>query len=94
MDEIMSKLDENPCDQVYLKAQLHNGEMLTVPTLTNAIDSIYERELSLLTDRNRINKLSTLDKLSIANEFDCLSSLVNLNIRTGDDIFLKSDTDD
>ena len=52
MDEIKSKLDENPFDQVYLKAlvELHNGEMLTVSTLTNAIDSIYERELSLLTD--------------------------------------------
>ena len=65
MDEIMSKLDENPCDQVYLKAliRLHNGEMLSVSTLTNAIDSIYERELSLLTDRDRSNKLSASEKI-------------------------------
>ena len=90
--EIMCKLDEKPCDQVYLKAlvRLHNGEMESVATLTNAIDSIYERELSLLTEREGCNKLSASDKISIANEFDHLSSLVNLNIRRGDDI-LKSD---
>ena len=55
IDEIMCKHDEKPCDQVYLKAlvRLHNGEMESVATLTNAIDSIYERELSLLTERER-----------------------------------------
>ena len=45
MDEIVCKLDEKPCNQMYLKAlvNLHNVEIQTVSKLTNEVDAIYER---------------------------------------------------
>ena len=82
MDEILCELDKKPCDQDYFKAlvKLHNGEIQSVSTLTNVIDSIYERELSLLTQRDKCNKMTATDKYILADEFGKLSSLVNLNI--------------
>jgi hypothetical protein len=90
MDEILCELDKKPCDQDYLKAlvKLHNGEIQSVSTLTNVIDSIYERELSLLTQREECNKMTAGDKFILADEFGKLSSLVNrMNANLSNDVF-------
>lgn len=81
MDAIKSSVSD-PC--VSSLISLYNKEMDCVSTLTNNIDIMYEKELEFLQERGKV--LSASEKSPLVEEFEKLSSIVNLGIRSGTNV--------
>lgn len=77
MDAIMSSVDSG-----YLRSLLcmYNKEMECVSNLTESIDIIYEKELQFMYDHDK--KLSAGERGQLVDEFEKLSKLVNLGVRS------------
>ena len=73
-------------DNVYLRTLMvvYNKEMESISSITECIDKIYERELKFLLQMETDGKISASERSVIVEEFDRLSTLVNLGIRTGE----------
>ena len=84
MDDIMSNSSVD--DNAYLRTLMvmYNKEMENISNITECIDKIYERELKLLLQRETDGKISASERSVIVEEFDRLSTLINLGIRTGE----------
>jgi hypothetical protein len=63
---------------------LYNKEMDYVSTLTDNIDVMYEKELEFLMKRGSV--FNTSEKSALVEEFEKLASIVNLGIRSGDNV--------
>jgi hypothetical protein len=83
MDDILS--NSSVSDNVYLRTlvNMYNQEMESISKITDSIDAIYERELKLLLQRETDKKISASERSTIVLEYDRLSTLVNLGIRSG-----------
>jgi hypothetical protein len=79
MEAIMSSVNDT-----YLRSLLcmYNKEMDCVSALTESIDILYEKELEHLLQHE--NKLPTGESRTLVHEFDKLSKMVNLGIRSGE----------
>lgn len=84
MHDIMSNSSVD--DNAYLRTLMvmYNKEMENISNITECIDKIYERELKLLLQRETDGKISASERSVIVEEFDRLSTLINLGIRTGE----------
>ena len=73
-------------DNTYLRSRLclYNKKMDCVSTLSERMDILYEKELEFLLQHE--NKLSASEQGPLVNELNTLSSIVNLGIRSGEDI--------
>ena len=82
MNDILS--NQAVKDDVYLRTMLnmYNKEMESISHLADSIDVIYERELKLLLDRESEKKLPTKEMTTIVEEYEKLSGLLDLGIRT------------
>jgi hypothetical protein len=81
MDCIMSSVDNT-----YLRSLLcmYNKEMDCVSALSENIDILYEKELEFLLQHDK--KLSASEQGPLVDEFQKLSNIVNLGVRSGESI--------